>query len=105
MPCADRPASRFGPWPYYYQPDPKLWQYFIINSEILGADWRETGEEGVYEQVIVRQGEKPGLQGFFHTFPDLQEYHTKDLYKRHPSLPNQWVYYGRADNIIVFSVS
>lgn len=72
---------------------------------MFGADWRETGEEGVYEQVIVRQAERPGLQGFFHTFPDLNEYFTKDLYKKHPSLPNHWTYYGRSDNILVFSVS
>ncbi|KAI1851567.1 hypothetical protein JX266_003029 [Neoarthrinium moseri] len=96
-------ATEFCPWPYYYQTKPELWQYFIINSEVFGADWRKTGEENVYEQVIVRQGKKPGLQGFFFTFPDDHEYYTKDLYKPHPSLPNHWIYYGRADNIIVFS--
>lgn len=57
----------------------------------------------MYEQVIVRKGKKPGLQGFFYTFPNDDEYQTKDLYKPHPSLPNHWMYYGRAENIIVFS--
>lgn len=45
----------------------------------------------------------PGIQSIFYTFPELDEYPTKDLYKPHPSLPNHWMYYGRADNIIVFS--
>ena len=33
----------------------------------------------------------------------MQEYHTKDLYRPHPTLKNHWIYQGRADNIIVFS--
>lgn len=94
---------RACPWPYYYQPNPDLWQYFVINSDIMGADWRMTDEEDVYEQVIVRQNKDPGAQGFFYTFPNDNEYYTKDLYKPHPSIPNHWIYYGRADNIIVFS--
>lgn len=57
----------------------------------------------MFEQVVVRKDKKPGLQGFFYTFPDDKEYYTKDLYKPHPSLPNHWIYYGRADNIIVFN--
>lgn len=70
---------------------------------MMGVDWRMTDEPDVYEQVIVRQDKHPGLQGFFYTFPDDDEYYTKDLYKPHPSMPNHWTYYGRADNIIVFS--
>lgn len=69
----------------------------------MGYDWRATGEEDVFEQVVVRKDKHPGLQGFFYTFPDDDEYFTKDLYKPHPTLPNHWIYYGRADNIIVFS--
>lgn len=70
---------------------------------MFGVDWRQTAEEGVYEQVIVRKAKDPGLQGFFYTFPRDKEYFTKDLYKAHPSLPDHWIYQGRADNIIVFS--
>lgn len=98
---ADRP--RGCPWPYYYQKNPELWQYFIINSELFGVEWRETGDKDVYEQVIVRKDKNPGLQGFFYTFPDQNEYYTKDLYKAHPSLPNHWIHCGRADDVIVFS--
>ncbi|KAH8193913.1 hypothetical protein TruAng_011919 [Truncatella angustata] len=96
-------ATEACPWPYFIQPNPELWQYFIINSDLMGADWRKTDEEDVYEQVVIRQDEKPGVQGFFYTFPNDYEYYTKDLYKPHPTLPHHWIYYGRADNIIVFS--
>lgn len=69
----------------------------------MGVEWRGTNEENIFEQVIVRRDKKPGFQGFFYTFPKENEYYTKDLYKPHPTLPNHWAYYGRADNIIVFS--
>ncbi|OTB03901.1 hypothetical protein M426DRAFT_73780 [Hypoxylon sp. CI-4A] len=93
-----------APFPLYYQPNPELWQYFIFNSELLGADWRKVdGTEDVYRMVIVRKDKHPGLQGIFYTFPDIDEYDTKDMYRPHPTLPDHWIYYGRSDNIIVFS--
>ncbi len=71
----------------------------IINSEDFGADWRKVEDEtDVYQLVCVRKDKDPGLQGFFYTFPDENEYDTKDLYKRHPTLPDHWIYYGRSDS-------
>jgi thioester reductase-like protein len=96
-------ATEYSPFPLYWQPNPELWRYFIINSEIFGCDWRKSAEEDVYEMVIVRKQKDPDFQGFFYTFPDAKEYSTKDLYKPHPSLPDHWMYCGRSDNIIVFS--
>ncbi|KAI5919189.1 hypothetical protein F4810DRAFT_724876 [Camillea tinctor] len=97
-------ATEFCPYPLYYQPNSELWQYFIFNSELFGAEWRkDENEEDAYRLVIVRKDKHPGLQGFFYTFPDINEYDTKDYYKPHPTLPDHWAYYGRSDNIIVFS--
>ncbi|KAI0114360.1 hypothetical protein GGR51DRAFT_504049 [Nemania sp. FL0031] len=97
-------ATEFLPFPVYLQTDHKLWQWFIINSDEFGADWQKVeGEDNVYRLVVVRKDKHPGLQGFFYTFPDDNEYDTKDLYKPHPSLPDHWIYYGRSDNVIVFS--
>lgn len=95
--------TRFAPFPIYWQPNPELWRYFIINSELFGSDWRKSADQDAYELVIVRKHKDPGYQGFFYTFPDAKEYSTKDLYKPHPWLPDHWIYHGRADNIIVFS--
>ncbi|CAJ2512511.1 Uu.00g055260.m01.CDS01 [Anthostomella pinea] len=97
-------STEFFPFPFYWQPNPDLWQYFVFNSDIFGADWRKMeGEDDVYQLVIVRKNQHPGLQGLFYTFPDDKEWDTKDLYKPHPTLPDHWIYYGRSDNIIVFS--
>lgn len=51
----------------------------------------------------MRRNKKPGMQGVFYTFPELDEYHTKDLYKPHPKHPHQWIHCGRADDVIAFS--
>lgn len=96
-------ATEFTPFPIYWQPNPKLWQYFIINSDLFSCDWRKTADNNAFEQVIVRKGKEPGFLGFFYTFPDLNEYNTKDLYKPHPTLKDHWMYVGRQDSILVFS--
>ncbi|KAK0375108.1 thioester reductase domain-containing protein [Colletotrichum limetticola] len=94
-----------APLPYYFQKNLELWQWFIVDSDRLGVDWRQASgeDEDIYEQVIVRKDKADPLQGIFYTFPDVNEYNTKDLYRKHPTLPNHWMYYGRSDNIIVFS--
>ncbi|TLS23900.1 hypothetical protein PpBr36_08764 [Pyricularia pennisetigena] len=98
-----------APLSYYVQRDPKLWEWYIVDSEAMGNKWvphgDSTDEGEVYEHIIKRKSENdpPGSQGIFYTFPDLQEYPTKDLYIKHPTLPNHWKYHGRADDIIVFS--
>ncbi|KAF3760043.1 hypothetical protein M406DRAFT_95652 [Cryphonectria parasitica EP155] len=103
-------ATEFAPFPTYTKSDPALWQYFHYNQEVMGCEFRRYGEGGedddVRELVIVRKKENryhPGQQAIFYTFPDLNEWSTKDLYRPHPTLADHWIYHGRADNIIVFS--
>ncbi|ETS83210.1 hypothetical protein PFICI_05086 [Pestalotiopsis fici W106-1] len=96
-------STEFSPYPLYFQSRPELWRYFIIPADIMGADWRKSDTDGAYKLVIKRQGAEPGLQGVFYTFPDKNEYDTHDLFTPHPTLADHWLYYGRADDIIVFS--
>ncbi|KAI1775877.1 acetyl-CoA synthetase-like protein [Hypoxylon cercidicola] len=97
-------ATEYTLLPMQFQLNRNLWQYFIINSELIGADWRKVeGTEDVYKLVIVRKDKHPGFQGIFYTFPDANEYDTHDMFKPHPTLRDNWIYYGRSDNIIVFS--
>ncbi|KAL2161080.1 hypothetical protein VTH06DRAFT_8793 [Thermothelomyces fergusii] len=96
-------TTEFAPYPFYWQTNPELWRYFVFNSELFGCEWRRATDEDAYEQVIVRKDRDPGIQGIFYTFPEAREYSTKDLFRPHPSLPDHWMYCGRADNTIVFS--
>ena len=71
----------------------------------MGIDWQEHDRDsGIYEMVIKRKHPTlPMDQPVFYTFPELKEWRTGDLYKAHPTAPDNWLHCGRADNVIVFS--
>lgn len=83
------------------QCDPEDWAYMTVAS-VLGHEYHHVSED-LYEQVIVRKLELEHYQGIFATFPELKEWPMKDLYSKHPTKENVWLYRGRADDIIVFS--
>jgi thioester reductase-like protein/acyl-CoA synthetase (AMP-forming)/AMP-acid ligase II len=80
--------------------DPKDWKYFewAPGSGIV----MEPVEDGVCELVIKNQGDRR-IKGIFHTFPDLEEWRTKDLFAPHPQKHGLWTYQGRRDDLIVLS--
>lgn len=43
------------------------------------------------------------FQAFLQTFPEQDEVAIKDLYSKHPTKPDRWLYRGRADDVIVLS--
>lgn len=67
-----------------------------------GIEFREI-EKGLYEQVFVHHPSTDPYHSVWYTFPDKDEYSASDLFSKHPSKPNLWLYEGRADNMIVFS--
>ncbi|KAL4759228.1 putative NRPS-like enzyme [Aspergillus foveolatus] len=77
------------------------WNYFEWNPA-YGVDMQHVND-GLHELVIRRGENTKAFQGIFHTFPDLTEYHTKDLFVQHPKYPSCWAYHGRLDDIIVLS--
>ncbi|CAG9983307.1 unnamed protein product [Clonostachys byssicola] len=77
------------------------WQYIKL-SPCLGQEYRHFSGD-LFEQVIVRREDLEAYQGVFSTFPDLEEWHMKDLYSPHPSKEGLWLYRGRTDDIITFS--
>ena len=82
-------------------PDQDDWEYFGF-SEVLGAEFRHHWGD-LYELVIVRKPEYEEFQGVFWSFPELDEFFSKDLYTPHPSKPGRWMYKGRIDDVVVFS--
>ena len=59
--------------------------------------------ESNFELVVVRDPKLDLIQPIFVTFPELQEWPTRDLFSKHPTKPNHWLYEGRTDDIVVFS--
>ncbi|GLA21562.1 putative NRPS-like protein biosynthetic cluster [Aspergillus niger] len=78
------------------------WKYFEWNP-FSGVTMQPLGDE-MYEMVIQR-GPSRDYQGIFHTYPELQSYHTKDVFMPSPTNCNLWRYYGRIDDVIVLSNS
>ncbi|KAJ4991642.1 L-aminoadipate-semialdehyde dehydrogenase (nonribosomal peptide synthetase) [Stagonosporopsis vannaccii] len=75
------------------------WCYFHWST--VTGNVMEPAGDGLYELVL-----KPkdiNYQAIFHTFPDIHEWRTKDLFRQHSSKPYLWKYSGRRDDIIVLS--
>jgi thioester reductase-like protein len=79
--------------------EPQEWGYFHWSS-ITGAVM-EPAENELFELVLKPKDTQ--YQAIFHTFPEIQEWRTKDLFKQHASKPYLWKYSGRRDDIIVLS--
>jgi hypothetical protein len=57
-------------------------------------------EKGLFEQRAVKNEHWALHQGIFHTFPEVEEFNLKDLFIKHPTKPNLWLYMGRSNDII-----
>ncbi|KAF5628836.1 nonribosomal peptide synthetase [Fusarium sp. NRRL 52700] len=95
-------STELFPLAPYSPQDPKLWRYFIFNTEVMGIDWQRH-DSNEYELVVRRKASDPGSQACFYNFPELSEWRTNDIFEPHPTLKDHWLYKGRADDIIVFS--
>lgn len=76
------------------------WQYNYFKPT-PGIEFRET-TPGQYELVFVRHPEDENIHPIWTTFPDIKEYHIKDVFSKHPTKENLWLYEGRLDDLIVF---
>ena len=65
-----------------------------------GADMQPSEDEA-YEMVLHRDPSLEGVRRFSCNFPNVEEWHTKDLFRPHPNKPNLWKFHGRRDDIIV----
>lgn len=59
--------------------------------------------DGLWEQFQTRDPKLDLFQAFLQTFPNEDEVAIKDLYAKHPTLPDRWLYRGRTDDVLVLS--
>ncbi|MCJ1401925.1 hypothetical protein MMC11_005142 [Xylographa trunciseda] len=85
-----------------FHKDPEDWIYFHYDPKMKGIDFREI-DNGVYEQFVVRHPSTDPFHSLWYTFPDKNEISTHDLFSKHPSKPDLWMYMGRSDDLLVFS--
>jgi len=77
------------------------WNYLHFHPA-GGYTYKQKSEE-LFELFQTRDPKLDLFQAFFQTFPDLDEFAIKDLYAKHPTKPDRWLYKGRADDLIVLS--
>lgn len=83
--------------------DPEDWQYFALHMEGGGFDMRKVGDEDLYELVMIRQPALALTQAVFYNYPEETEFHTKDLFSKHPTKAGLYKYESRLDDILVLS--
>ncbi|CAJ2510882.1 Uu.00g065070.m01.CDS01 [Anthostomella pinea] len=81
---------------------PMDWRYIRFHPSV-GAFFDEV-TDGAYELVIRRDEARTDTQPAFSVRgqDQLKEYRTRDLFERHPTVPDAWCWRARADDIIVF---
>jgi acyl-coenzyme A synthetase/AMP-(fatty) acid ligase len=77
------------------------WNY--IHFHPAGGYTYKQKSDDLFEQFQSRNPKLDLFQAFLQTFPDQDEVAIKDLYSKHPTKPNRWLYKGRTDDVIVLS--
>lgn len=92
-------ASELGLVPSLVPENKADWEYFEWNPN-YHTRMDACGDDGKLHELVILRGETREIQGIFHTFPDLMEYRTKDLFSPHPTRLGLWRYEGRLDDTI-----
>jgi hypothetical protein len=79
--------ARIGQW-YHFDPDSGL--RFLPFQEDL------------YESVFFKfeEPEKATTQFIFHIYPDIDVYHTNDVWQEHETKKGHWMFSGRMDDFV-----
>jgi hypothetical protein len=82
----------------------KHWNCYRFSEELNGIQWRRFDPQpDKYEMIITRSDAASEFQAVFKNFPDMQEFETKDLFSKHETIEDYWVYDGRRDDVVVLS--
>lgn len=81
-------------------PDSSHWNEF--NFIDVGHKMEEV-EPGLFELVYPNTELTRRCQLHFHSYPELSEYRTKDLFSPVPGKDGWWTYRGRSDNWVIMS--
>ena len=68
----------------------------------FGVDM-QPAEDDAYEFVLRKDPNLEGHRSLSCNFPDVDEWHTRDLFRPVPGKPHLWRFHGRRDDIIVLS--
>jgi len=82
------------------------WMYYDFDPE-SGLRFLpfQDGQDGLYESIFIKfnEPEKAKTQLVFQVFPDLDTFHTKDVWHEHPTKKGLWSFAGRTDDFVKLS--
>lgn len=97
-------STEMGMWPTLYPSGgwpADHWNYMHVRPSVQ-MDFRFRSD-GLYEAYIIKHLDPEREQPVFKVHRGLQEFSSGDLFTPHPSEPDLWKYYGRADDMLVFA--
>ena len=82
-------------------PRPEDWSYmeFHPNTKLKF----QPSDDDAFELVVIADPTTEGSAALNHNYPGIEEWHTKDLFRPHPTKKGLWRFHGRRDDIIVLS--
>ena len=84
-------------------PEKRYHQYYQWHPVVGGTRMVKVGDDSdLYEMTVEKRPGQEWLQAVFHVFPDLDVWHTRDLFKKHPT-EDLWTFKGRKDDVIVLN--
>jgi hypothetical protein len=72
------------------------WEYYFFRPG-MGLELQHLTDD-MYEAVFVRKPELERWQQVFRVYPELTEFHTKDVFVKHPTKPDSWVCFPSTDS-------
>ncbi len=84
-----------------FQQSPADWSCFKFHP-LLGYRM-ESRHGGTFELVLIQTARSKEFSTTFHHYPHLQEFRSKDLFVKHPTKEDLWIYHGRTDDLIALS--
>ena len=79
------------------------WAYIELHPFAKQEMRKIDGSGDLHELVVHTDATTARTSSLNHNYPDVHEWHTKDIFVPHPSKPSLWKFYARLDDIIVFS--
>lgn len=82
-------------------PQPEDWSYMEFHPNTR-LELRPSDDDA-FELVVFADAMTKESVALNHNYPGVEEWHTKDLFKPHPTKENLWRFHGRKDDIVVLS--
>ncbi|KAI0973343.1 acetyl-CoA synthetase-like protein [Xylaria arbuscula] len=79
------------------------WAYHEWNPNYEHEMQLYDANEQTYELIVLAGERNKRTTAVYHNLPGVTEFHTKDLFTRHPKKSHLYKYYGRRDDTIVLA--